>query len=70
MHLVGCTIGNGCQLRWTHFSLQAYEEPIEFHVTEAYFGLGLAKVQYSVRRLWSGEKEKVTVRINPSGLTA
>jgi len=52
------------------FSLQAYEELIEFHVTDAHFGLGLAKVQYSVRRFWSDEKEKVTVRINPSGLTA
>lgn len=52
-----------------HFSLQAYEELIEFHVTEAHFGLGLAKVQYGVRRLWSDEKEKVTVRINPSSRT-
>ena len=52
------------------FSLQAYEELIEFHGTEAYFGLGLAKVQYSVRRLWSDEKEKVTFGINPSVLTA
>jgi hypothetical protein len=60
----------GCKLRWMRFTLQAYEELIEFHITEAYFGLGVAKVQYSVRRLWSDEKEKVAVRINPSGLTA
>jgi hypothetical protein len=60
----------GCKFRRKRFSLQAYEELIEFHVTEAYFGLGLAKVQYSVSKLCSDEKEKVTLRINPSGLTA
>jgi hypothetical protein len=59
-----------CELRWMRFSVQAYEELIEFHVTEAHFCLGLAKVRYSVRRLWSDEKETVTVRINTSDLTA
>jgi len=47
-------------------SLQASELVIEFHATEAYSNLGLTRVHYTVRRLWSEEKENVTVWINPS----
>jgi hypothetical protein len=58
----------GFKLRWVRSSVQAYKELIEYHVTEAYSGLGLDRVQYSVRWLWSDEKEKFTVRINPISL--
>jgi hypothetical protein len=44
-------------------TLRASEEEVKFHTTEAYGNLGLnrSKVRYSVRRLCSDEKEKLTV---------
>jgi hypothetical protein len=45
-------------------SLQASEEVTEFHLNEAYSNLILTKLQY-VTKLYSDEKVKVTVRINP-----
>jgi hypothetical protein len=46
-------------------SLHASDKVIEFHSTEAYSILGVTKVQYSVSRPCSNEKDKITVRINP-----
>jgi len=37
----------------------------EFHATEAQYSLGLTSVKYNTRRLYSEEKDKVSVRINP-----
>jgi hypothetical protein len=51
-------------------SLEASEEMIEFHTTQACSNLGLIRVQHRVRRLYSDEKEKVTVQINPKSLIA
>jgi hypothetical protein len=51
-------------------SLRASEEVIEFHATEAYCNFGVPKVQYSVSRLCSDEKGKVTDRINHNSLIA
>jgi hypothetical protein len=49
-------------------SLLASVEVMEFHATEAYYNLGLTNEQYSIRRLYKEETEKLTDIINPSNL--
>jgi len=49
---------------------RASEEVTEFQATVTYCNFGVPKVQYSVSRMCSDEKEKVTARINYNSLTA
>jgi len=58
------------KLRWMRSRLQASEEVAEFYTAQAYCNVGLTRVEYSIRRLYSDEKEKFKVRINPNSLTA
>jgi hypothetical protein len=59
----------GYELPLNAFQLLASLAVIEFHTVEAYSGLGLPRVKYSIGRLSRVEREQVTVRVKPSVLT-